>query len=49
MKYPDFIDAEMQNLLDELRKAVVPRSQRKPVVLTNFNVPYYKRGRYKTI
>ena len=46
MKYPDFIDKEMRELLDTLSEIYVPRSKRKACVKTNWSVPYYKKGRY---
>lgn len=49
MNYPDYIDAEMRELLDVMGTAVVPRSKRKAVVRTNRHVPYYTRGRYRRI
>lgn len=49
MNYPDFIDAEMRELLDAMSKVVVPRSKRKAYVKTNLHTPYYMKGRYTTI
>ena len=49
MKYPDYVDAEMRELLDTLGKLVVPRSKRKPVEITRWSVPHYSRGRYVRI
>jgi len=49
MERPDFIDAEMQELLDAMGAAIVPRSRRRVVVRTNWHVPYYSQGRYKKI
>ena len=46
MKYPDFIDAEMRELIDVMNKAVVPISKRKAYVKTNWHAPYYSRKRY---
>lgn len=40
------IDKEMRELLDAFRKAIVPRSERKACVRTNWHTPYYSRGRY---
>lgn len=45
MNYPDFIDAEMRELLDTMKQAIVPSSKRKPVERTNYHVPYYLCGR----
>ena len=47
--YPDFIDADMRELLDELGKAIVPAHKRKPVFRTNWHVPYYSKNRYTKI
>lgn len=49
MNYPDYIDAEMRELLDAMGKAVVPRSKRKACVRTNWYTPCYSRSRYKRI
>lgn len=49
MNYPDYVDAEMRELLDTLSKAVVPRSKRKAYVSTNWHTPYYTKGRYRYI
>ena len=49
MNYPNYVDAEMQELLGVLGTAIVPRSKRKAVVRTNRHVPYYTRGRYRRI
>lgn len=46
MNYPDFIDTEMRELLDTMKKVVVPRSKRKAVVRTNLHTPYYTRYRF---
>lgn len=46
MNYPDFIDAEMRELLDTMGKVVVPRSKRKAVARTNLHTPYYTKGRH---
>ena len=46
MNYPNYIDAEMRELLDVLGTAIVPRKKRKAVVRTNHHVPYYSKGRY---
>ena len=45
MNHSDFIDAEMLELLDTMKEAIVPASKRKPAERTNFHVPYYLRGR----
>ena len=47
--YPDFIDAEMRELLDTMSKTVVPRSKRKAVVRTNWHTPCYSHNRYKVL
>lgn len=49
MEHPDFIDADMQELLDELGKAVVPAGKRRAVVRTNYHTPYYQHGRYRRL
>ena len=49
MNYPDFIDAEMRELLDTMGKAVVPRRKRKACVRTNWHTPYYAKGRYSRL
>lgn len=49
MNYPDYIDAEMRELLDTMSKAVVSRKNRKASVRTNWHAPYYSRGRYSRI
>ena len=49
MNYPNYIDAEMRELLDALGTAVVPRRKRKPVFRTNPHAPYYSKGRYRRI
>jgi hypothetical protein len=46
MKYPKYVDAEMRELLDVLGTAVVPRHKRKVCIKTNYQVPYYTKGRY---
>ena len=47
--YPDFIDEEMRELLDTMKKAVVPRRRRKAVVRTNWHTPYYSNKRYRSM
>ena len=42
----DWMDDEMKELAGELSKCIVPRSQRKAAVRTNYHVPYYSHGRY---
>lgn len=49
MRRPDFIDADMQELLDVLGKAIVPAGKRKAAVVTNSHTPYYLRGRYRRL
>lgn len=49
MGYPDYVDAEMRELLDVLGASVVPRSKRKACARTNWHVPYYSRNRYTKI
>ena len=49
MNYPDYVDAEMRELLDALSVAVVPRKKRKACVRTNWHTPYYSHGRYRTL
>ena len=49
MNYPDFIDAEMRELLDAMSVAVVPRSKRKACVRTHWHTPYYSHGRYSSV
>ena len=49
MEHPDFIDGDMQELLDELGKAVVPAGKRRAVVRTNYHTPYYMNGRYRRL
>lgn len=49
MKYPGYVDAEMQKLLDTLADAVVPRKKRRAVYVENLHAPYYSRTRYKRI
>ena len=46
---PDFIDAEMRDILDTLGKAMVPRNKRKAVVRTNWHTPCYSDTRYKVL
>ena len=46
MNYPDYIDAEMRELLDAMSKIVVPRARRKARVRTSWHTPYYMKGRY---
>ena len=46
MNYPDYVDAEMRELLDALSVAIVPMSKRKACVRTNWHTPYYSRRRY---
>ena len=41
MNYPDYIDAEMRELLDTMGKVIVPRAKRKACVRTSWHVPYY--------
>ena len=36
----------MRELLDELSKAMVPVTKRKPVYRQNWHIPYYSKGRY---
>ena len=43
------IDPEMQELMELLSSAIVPRSRRKTVVKVNAHAPYYSRSRYKSI
>lgn len=45
MNHPDFVDAEMRELLDTMKQVIVPVGKRKPVERTNYHVPYYLRGR----
>ena len=40
------MDDEMRELMQTLGKCIVPRSQRKAAVRTNYHVPYYSHGRY---
>ena len=49
MNYPNYIDAEMRELLDVMGTAVVPRKKRKAVVRTNWHTPYYTRGRDRRV
>lgn len=49
MRYPDYIDAEMRELLDALSKCIVPRKNRRDVYRTNYHVPYYTAGRYRRV
>lgn len=49
MKYPDFVDAEMRELLDVLDRAVVPRSKRKACVKVNWHTPCYSHSRFKVM
>lgn len=49
MNYPDYVDAEMRELLDTLGAAIVPRSKRKACVRTNWHVPYYSGRRYRSM
>ena len=49
MKYPGYVDAEMQKLLDTLADAVVPRKKRGAVYVENMHAPYYSRTRYRRI
>lgn len=43
------VDAEMQELLGILGKAIVPREKRRACVRTNWHTPYYTKGRYKRL
>ena len=49
MNYPDYVDAEMRELLDTLGAAIVPRSKRKACVRTNWHAPYYSGRRYRSM
>ena len=49
MDYPNYIDAEMRELIGALGTIVVPRKKRKAVVRTNWHTPYYTKGRYRRI
>lgn len=40
------MDDEMKELMGVLAECVVPRSQRRAVVRTNYHAPYYSRSRY---
>ena len=45
-KFIPEMDDEMKELMGVLAECVVPRSQRRAVVRTNYHAPYYSRGRY---
>ena len=45
----DWMDDDMKELMQALSQCVVPRSQRRAVVRTNYHAPYYSRSRYSTI
>lgn len=46
MEYPDYIDADMRELMDVLGTIIVPRHKRKTVYRDRLHTPYYSRGRY---
>ena len=41
------IDPEMQELIELLSTAIVPRSRRKAAVRTDYHAPYYSKNRYR--
>lgn len=41
------IDPEMQELIDAIGSAIVPRSHRRAAVRTNYHAPYYSKSRYR--
>ena len=45
----DWMDDDMKELMQALSQCVVPRSQRRAVVRTNYHSPYYSRNRYSVI
>lgn len=45
-KFIPEMDDEMKELMGVLAECIVPRSQRKVAVRTNYHVPYYSNGRY---
>ena len=46
---PGYVDPDMQELLDVLSRAVVPRGNREEVVRVNWHTPHYSRGRYSRL
>lgn len=46
MRRPD-IDPEMQELIELLSTAIVPRSRRNAAVRTDYHSPYYSQNRYR--
>lgn len=49
MNYPDYVDAEMRELLDTMKKVVVPRRKRRAVVRTNWYTPCYSHSRFRVL
>lgn len=49
MNKPDYIDADMRELMDALGKAIVPRSRRMAVYRENLHTPYHSRNRYTRV
>ena len=45
-KFIPEMDDEMKELMGVLAECVVPRSQRRAVVRTNYHAPYYSRSRF---
>ena len=41
-----FMDDEMRELMEAMCSVIVPRSERKAVVRTNYHAPYYSKSRY---
>ena len=49
MDYPNYVDAEMRELLDVMKTAVVPRAKRRACVRTNWHTPCYSDARFRVI
>ena len=49
MNRPDYMDADMRQLMNVLGKAIVPRSERKTVYRENLHSAYYSHNRYKRL
>lgn len=43
------MDKEMQELMEALGAAIVPRSKRKAYYHTSWHTPYYQRERYRRV
>ena len=43
------MDKEMQELMDALGAAIVPKNKRRPCYRTSWHTPYYRDQRYRRV